>query len=311
VATRLLGEWPREVDVLSVDLDVRERSVAEAAAAVSLATSRLGQGARSFVKIDSTLRGPIRGLVGGDGVAVIAPAFPEQGRVVRGGRLYVNGEPGASLVEVLGAAAVAVQSVTDMERAIASGARQVVVDADTPLALRALADAASAHPEWRLVGSSGLARQLAPPHAPAMPHVAGSGVVLVVAGSPTAVTRTQLQRLVGLPDVKILATPPTDARDAGQAAAALADTVADWAARYSPRAVVLTGGATAREVGHRLGVSGLRILGEIEPGIPFGRLEDGVWHGITVVTKAGGFGTPETLLDVVRSLGVSSPAQAP
>ena len=41
-----------------------------------------------------------------------------------------------------------------------------------------------------------------------------------------------------------------------------------------------------------------------------GALEDGVWHAITVVTKAGGFGTPETLLDVVRGLGVSSPAHA-
>jgi len=49
------------------------------------------------------------------------------------------------------------------------------------------------------------------------------------------------------------------------------------------------------------------LRGEIEPGIPVGTLEDGVWHGVTVVTKAGGFGTPDTLLDVVRALGVSSP----
>jgi uncharacterized protein YgbK (DUF1537 family) len=120
------------------------------------------------------------------------------------------------------------------------------------------------------------------------------------------VTREQLQRLDGLQGVTLLTTPPTDARDAGEAAAALASSVAEWARRNTPTGVVLTGGATARAVSHRLGASGLRLLGELEPGVPLGKLEGGVWHGITVVTKAGGFGTPETLLDVVRALGVSS-----
>jgi uncharacterized protein YgbK (DUF1537 family) len=32
----------------------------------------------------------------------------------------------------------------------------------------------------------------------------------------------------------------------------------------------------------------------------------GIWDGLTVVTKAGGFGTPETLLDVAHALGVRS-----
>ena len=38
-------------------------------------------------------------------------------------------------------------------------------------------------------------------------------------------------------------------------------------------------------------------------------LHGGLWDGVRVVTKAGGFGTPETLLDVVRALGVSSVAE--
>jgi uncharacterized protein YgbK (DUF1537 family) len=70
--------------------------------------------------------------------------------------------------------------------------------------------------------------------------------------------------------------------------------------------VILTGGATARAVMHHVRARRLRILGELQPGIPVGRLEDGAWHGLTVVTKAGGFGTPSTLLDVVRALGPSS-----
>ena len=95
-------------------------------------------------------------------------------------------------------------------------------------------------------------------------------------------------------------------RDDGQAAAALAHEVAEWARQHTPRAVVLTGGATARAVIHCQGATSLRILGEIEPGIPVGQLEDGIWHGMPVVTKAGGFGNPDTLLDVVHALGVSS-----
>jgi uncharacterized protein YgbK (DUF1537 family) len=128
----------------------------------------------------------------------------------------------------------------------------------------------------------------------------------VVAGSPAAVTREQLQRLDGLHNVTLLTTPPTDERDAGEAAAAVADSVASWSARHTPGAVVLTGGATARAVSHRLGATRLRLLGELEPGVPIGQFQDGAWHGVTVVTKAGGFGTRDTLLDVVRTLGVSS-----
>ena len=50
----------------------------------------------------------------------------------------------------------------------------------------------------------------------------------------------------------------------------------------------------------------MRLSGEFSPGVPIGRLVGGVWNDVLVVTKAGGFGTPNTLLDVVRALGVLS-----
>jgi uncharacterized protein YgbK (DUF1537 family) len=82
-----------------------------------------------------------------------------------------------------------------------------------------------------------------------------------------------------------------------------------WAADFVPGALILTGGATARCVCERLGVAGVRLKGEFQPGVPHGVLHGGLWDGTRVVTKAGGFGTPETLLDVVRLLGVSSVAE--
>jgi uncharacterized protein YgbK (DUF1537 family) len=300
VVTRVPDGWPTDTQVLSVDLDVRERSDADAADAMAQAIARLGAHLvadvelRVFVKIDSTLRGPLAGLVAGAlgasgrSIAIVAPAFPEQGRHIRNGYLVVNGQTGPSLFELLGHLDV------------------TVVDAEDTVTLAGLARASQAHPEWLLVGSAGLARQLAPPHAPARPRVDETGPLLIVAGSPTPVTRVQIDHVPALDDVVVLATPPTDTRDAGEAAAGLATSVEAWAREHTPRAIVLTGGATAREVSHRLGASSLRLRGELQPGIPVGTLEDGRWHGVTVVTKAGGFGTPRTLLDVVDALGVSS-----
>src|SRR5262249_391265 len=156
-----------------VDLDVRERTDADAARAIAAAGHLRAE--RVLLKIDSTLRGPVRGLIGaaldtfGCELAFVAPAFPEQGRVVRNGRLYVGGREGRSLREVLG-----------------GDERYVIHDAETPEDLRRLAHQAEGHPEWLLVGSAGLARQLAPSSAPpTLPPVA-AGRVLLVAGSPTA-----------------------------------------------------------------------------------------------------------------------------
>jgi uncharacterized protein YgbK (DUF1537 family) len=55
-----------------------------------------------------------------------------------------------------------------------------------------------------------------------------------------------------------------------------------------------TGGETARALLAAAGAVGIRLLGEIEPGVPLGIVEG--WHKLPIVTKAGAFGTPETLV---------------
>ena len=59
-------------------------------------------------------------------------------------------------------------------------------------------------------------------------------------------------------------------------------------------ALVLTGGDTARAVLQAIGVTGLRVWGEAEPGVPCSTAI-GAWQG-PVITKAGGFGDPSTLM---------------
>jgi uncharacterized protein YgbK (DUF1537 family) len=64
--------------------------------------------------------------------------------------------------------------------------------------------------------------------------------------------------------------------------------------------LILTGGDTAKAVCRRLGVHGVRLLRELEPGVPLGRLSGP--DEIYAVTKAGAFGTPETLIKAKRAL---------
>jgi hypothetical protein len=61
---------------------------------------------------------------------------------------------------------------------------------------------------------------------------------------------------------------------------------------------VLTGGETARAVLGARGIRMLRLLGEVEPGVPFGMARDGT----LVCTKAGAFGSRETLARCVARL---------
>jgi len=331
------------LDVLAVDLDLRECGDLEAQRKTALVAGGLCRAlspARVFLKIDSTLRGPIAGLVAGalsgsgKDLAVIAPAFPEQGRTLRDGRVLVDGQPGASLPAALGMDGTAlvgarfVMSAEDLERAVAHarmrGARRVVVDADAADCLRHVAEAWRRHPDWLLVGSGGLARHVAGPADPGGQGVdvsTGSGPLLIIAGSPTPMTAAQIDRLrsiasvtlveahAPLPprppphDLLVVCTPATTERDAGESAGAVAEAVLQWSADLLPGAVVLAGGATARNVCERLGAVGVRLAGELSPGVPIGRLVGGAWNGVRVVTKAGGFGQPNTLLDVVRALG--------
>jgi 4-hydroxythreonine-4-phosphate dehydrogenase len=60
-------------------------------------------------------------------------------------------------------------------------------------------------------------------------------------------------------------------------------------------ALVITGGETARLVLQTWGVTGLRLVKELEPGLPFSITEN--WsRRLPVITKAGDFGNPQTLV---------------
>jgi len=65
--------------------------------------------------------------------------------------------------------------------------------------------------------------------------------------------------------------------------------------------LIAAGGETARVLLQSWGVTGLRLIGELEKGVPVSTTED--WsRQLPVITKAGDFGRPETLLHCAQFL---------
>jgi D-threonate/D-erythronate kinase len=97
-------------------------------------------------------------------------------------------------------------------------------------------------------------------------------------------------------DIDLTASSPRGGNP--QLVSALARLLASPARQAS--ALVATGGETAAALLSRLGVHGLQLVDEIEPGIPLGLTLGEV--SVPVVTKAGGFGNEECLKRILARL---------
>jgi uncharacterized protein YgbK (DUF1537 family) len=83
-------------------------------------------------------------------------------------------------------------------------------------------------------------------------------------------------------------------------ATVVGDVAAAVTERHGLQGLILTGGDTAKAVCRRLGVTGLRLVRELEPGVPVSRLVGG--PGLPAVTKAGAFGNEQTLVRALHAL---------
>ena len=210
-------------------------------------------------------------------------------------------------------------------------ARYVVADAESYADLEALVRAVPDSPEVLWVGSAGLALALGTvypgPHAGESPTTfAPVRGILVVVGSLSKVAREQLRWLieerggamsvVGRSDAVKEAVRTARAAlseracaivhsaeeedPSGSVVEALSEVAADLEREGFFDALVLTGGDTAVGVARRLGAVGIRLEGEVEPGIPVGTLIGSSPY--RVVTKAGSFGESGTLVKIVETL---------
>ncbi len=319
-------------------------------------------------KIDSTLRGnlaaELRAILEAlpEAFAVVAPAYPANGRTCRDGLLYVHGvrvdetdfarDPASPVRDARVDAHLGVPSVTVALAAVrsgpdalariiaearAAGIRAAVVDAESDADLRALAALEDHRDDVVWAGSAGLMEVLAARSArasnpPAIPHAEGPVVLLV--GSVSAMTQRQIAAFAldpaahtelldpavllegGAPLERALARAAAAvargadtlivldaAGDRAHDAHALRTRLAATADRIVPSdgaaTVVLSGGDCARAFCERRGIRGMTLLAEVAPGIPISRA---IGAKLFLVTKAGGFGDPQTYRSLVAAL---------
>jgi len=214
---------------------------------------------------------------------------------------------------------------------ISSSHTLLTADAETSDDLYALARAILASNALPC-GAFGLAKaylqalDLLPAERPAL-QVAGR--VLVIAGSANEVTRRQIEQLESFPDSLVLKMGassslaeiestlgplPSNKRVLvlcanqdktirtpawlrfGKTVSAVAFGLFD---HFQPRTIFVIGGETASYFCQLAKTESIEILGEAAPGIPYGRIQGGKLDGCQLITKAGGFSTPDILVRIL------------
>lgn len=303
-------------DVICVNTGTRESDALAAGSIVAAAAERLAAEAPRFVfkKIDSRLKGhpaveieAVRRAFLRD-KTIIAPAVPELGRVVEGGRLTGHG----------------VAAPLDIAQVCAGvGGTLAVPETSDSGDLSALVGrlATEARPPL-LAGARGLAGALAALLARADGLAGGAELprpLLIGVGSRDPITRRQVEHLVertdarlviapggevpdlgGLADITVVATDLADSADAARLNERFAGGLARIAIRSGPAAMVLAGGETAAAVLAALGVALVEMEGDLAPGCPYCRLSVS-GRTLVLVTKSGGFGAVDTLSNLAVS----------
>jgi uncharacterized protein YgbK (DUF1537 family) len=128
-----------------------------------------------------------------------------------------------------------------------------------------------------------------------------------IAGQGETAHRQALTRALASGQSAVIWTGPGDLNAVSRAAGrrvlrALALLVRPLLSTTPVSGLVIVGGDTTQTVLGALRSSGLVLEGEVETGVPYGRLADGPFAGLPTITKAGGFGAPTTLVEGLRFL---------
>lgn len=347
--------------VVALNTSSRHLPAAQAARHVQQCVQRFADGGFSlfFKKIDSTLRGN----VAAETIAVltaceleralVAPAFPAQGRTVIDGVVHVEGVPlaqtgfardalsppplqplGDVFADLVGRASVAAWRSGD--QLDPSGKTVVIADALRDDDLSEVFDkVAASGSKTLLVGSAGLGNVLARSlrGGDRYPLPVTTKPIVFVVGSRASRSREQVARLRALADtatveapngvihqthdiaganqIVLLAVedPKAGAGDAVEVANNITRAGLAMIERTGADVCVVTGGDTAIALLTMANCKVVDVCGDLMPGIPFASFQ---WQGRTIhlVTKAGGFGVADTMVDIVRRLraGKDDPA---
>jgi len=273
---------------------------------------------RAYKKVDSLLRGNTLAEVawllhqGRFQGAVLAPAFPAQGRFTALGRHWVGlpGQPTADAQQVVVdsfAQAFAAHGVrvhtgpTLPAHECSPGAAPLVwiPDAQHDHDLQQLAALARspAGAGWLWCGSAGLAQAITGP-APAAPLVPAPAPSALLTASWHPVLRQQLRTLQtawpDAPTADFMAPEPLPAAAAEQA---LHTQLKTWVeARPAPGVLAVVGGDTLLALCRCTGATALQAGPSPRPGWGQAHLLNGRWQGTHCLTRSGAFGAADDLL---------------
>ncbi|MBP0581134.1 four-carbon acid sugar kinase family protein [Labrys sp. LIt4] len=286
-------------DVVSINLASRELSADTARHLTAAALAALPAGTRLFKKVDSRLKGHVAAEL--DALpfraALMAPAIPDFGRVVKAGCVQGFGvETPISIVEKLGPHAVraTIPDIPDQDGLRVWLARSEEEGIDLLIGARGLAEALAERLTGRAVGS--------------LAEIA-DGPALFVIGSHDPITLAQVDALRAAFDPHYLpapngrlaeplvdgnaitlvqAVPGEETVTSREVSQALAQSVFPSLAQVST--LLLSGGETAQALLEKMEIGRFRLLGECQPGL-------GLAHarGHCIIAKSGGFGQPDTL----------------
>jgi D-threonate/D-erythronate kinase len=317
--------------IVAISTESRNLDSSAAGGRISAAAARLPviSPRLLFKKIDSTLRGHAGVEIAAAldafdcDAAVVCPAFPRMNRIVSAGCLRVTGDASFSPIDVTsylhmqGIEQCVYAKCEAIPAAVSSGARVIVLDAvcDEDLDRIAAAGlAAGLRILW--AGSAGLAAALARTLHPATqspPRPAATGPLLFCLGSNHPVTVAQQTALVSRMRAPVLHAERTtkEAVDAELSqdrhvvlriprGAGPKDQLKELLPSGRVSAVVLSGGDTASLFCRAAGLQHIDLVGEILPGIPYGAIRGGPFDGVSIVTKSGGFGDSDALIQIAE-----------
>jgi len=310
VTTQIAVAGPPDVPVLVIDTETRHLMAENARAVVRhAAESALRFGPwLVYKKTDSTLRGniaaefrallelmPYRPLV-------YAPSYPEMGRTVKGGRLFVGESP----VHESAFASDPLDPVRESDiRVVLGDVPALVLDGESDAEVLAAANRIVAvDPPSLAAGPAALAGALAQclpalcrGEACALPRLPRC---LVINGSlhPASAAQVAFARMARCFEGGGWRCFEDHPEGAGSNRA---DQIGERVHRLidaSPvDGLVVFGGDTAFGIHQALGGQPFEVWGEVLPGVPLARCGQLFW-----VTKAGGFGAPDILCSIRRAL---------
>jgi len=333
-------------DLLAISTNTRGLSATAARRVVQALAARLQAVGRQvfYKKMDSTLHGhpgvEIDALLGaGAGqFALVCPAFPEMGRRLTGGELFMGQErrpTGRHLWTRLREGAAGAVCGVGLELLRKARAERWLglstwVQADrTMLAFDAEEEAdlvrvielgQDSFGRALLCGSTGLARRLGEAlrddvnqnRPGAQPKAPARGPLLAVVGSRSTVTREQVRQLISecgarqremdaleTVESESLAGPEVWTVTLGSTCEERISAALGTLSGGAPRPLLFSGGDTAQCMCRLSGATAIRLGGEIETGFPYGVLRGGWFDGWPVATKAGGFGDERSLIRAV------------